>query len=93
MQVPSPGFTSTLPHELQVFPFPSESSWRKEKEFFYVGKVRDITSWKKDRKREEASLFSPSLCGRETVQVAPRGSLTAEHSHWANSSPRQLLAS
>ncbi|KAM7124251.1 uncharacterized protein J5F26_001999 isoform 6-T13 [Ciconia maguari] len=46
-------------------------SWRKEKEFCFLGKLRNTTSWEKERKREAASLSALSLWGRETMQVPP----------------------
>ncbi|KAM7124243.1 uncharacterized protein J5F26_001999 isoform 2-T5 [Ciconia maguari] len=43
--------------------------WRKEKEFCFLGKLRNTTSWEKERKREAASLSALSLWGRETMQL------------------------
>jgi len=42
--------------------------------------VRNITSWEKERKREEASLSDHPLQGWETMQVVPRNGLAEERS-------------
>lgn len=81
-----------LPTELQLFPFlfPLTPDGGKKISFADLRKERNIPSWEKEKKREAASPSAPSLWGRQTTQVVPGGGLAEEHSHWANSGPKQL---